>query len=153
MVGFVLFLSLCVAMGIAWFGMTTGYVLHTGGFERLFALPSSEFVLITAGLFCPIIVLAMGIAFVHLALEMRKIQLLFNIYVRKEPKKSKIPHDREEQRDVAILPISEKKEEPEPEPVILHDRPVLNISTQETVDKYRDISLPDNLDLHFVDKP
>ena len=107
--------------------------------------------MITAGLFCPIIVLAMGIAFVHLALEMRKIQLLFNIYVRKAQKKAKAPQ--EEQRNVAVLPIPEKKQEQEPEPVILRDRPVLNISTQETVDKYRDISLPDNLDLHFVDKP
>ena len=50
------------------------------------------------------------------------------------------------------LALSEMKPGEEGAEAMLHDRPVLNISTQESIDKYKDISLPDNLDLHFVDK-
>ena len=152
MVGFVLFLSAFATMGIAWFGVVMGYVLRAGGFERLLSLPLSEFILIGAGLFCPIIVLALGVAFVYLALELRKTQFLLNMYIRKVSGTAKTAAETPVEKKMPSLALSEMKPgEDEPE-AILHERPVLNISTQERIDKYTDTSLPDNLDLHLVDK-
>ena len=154
MVGFIVFLSIFATMGMAWFGVTIAYILHIGGFERLLSLPVSEFILLSAGLFCPLVVLALGVGLVYTALEMRKTQMLLNMYLRKGASVSK--------------PVEEIKEEPapvpEPEPVpeaekeeettepVIQDRPVLNISTQEKLETYKDVALPENLDLHFVDK-
>ena len=151
MVGLIVFLSVFAAMGLAWFGVTIGYVMHIGGFERLLSLPVSEFILISAGLFCPVLILAFGVAFVWIAVEMRKTQLLLNMHLRKEKTAVKVIQEpKAEQMD---LPLSENRPaEEEPTEPTIHDRPVLNISTQESMEKYKDISLPENLDLHFVDK-
>ena len=147
MVGFIVFLSVFATMGIAWFGATLAYVLRVGGVGRLLSLSVSEFVLVMAGLFCPIIVLALGLAFVYLALELRKIQLLLN---RRIPAAHVAVTDVKEDKP-KTAPDGSTEEAKEVEPLI-QDRPVLNISTQESIEKYKDISLPDNLDLHFVDK-
>ena len=148
MIGFVLFLSVFAAMGLAWFALTLGYVLHMGGFERLMSLPLSEFVFISAGLFCPVVVLALGVAFVYLALEMRKTQLLLDIYVHKVSGGAKKAAEPEE----ITLPLPDETPLKDAVDAAIQDRPILNISTQENIEKYKDISLPDNLDLHFVDK-
>lgn len=151
MVGLIVFLSVFAAMGLAWCGVTIGYVMRIGGFDRLLSLPVPEFILISAGLFCPILILAFGVAFVWIVAEMRKTQLLLNMHLRKEKTSAKVTQ--EPKAEQIELPLSESRpvDEKPTEPTI-HDRPVLNISTQESMEKYKDISLPENLDLHFVDK-
>lgn len=152
MIGFVSFLSISVSMALIWLIAVLSYVMRTSLFDR----PVWEVVFLLMGLFLPFILIFMAVAFVYIALEIKKNQLIFKDWIRsmrkdfvsyEESVHSMIGRQLEEEirdPDTYELPFP-KEDAPE-------EKSVFQILKEEPISKYKDLELPDDIDLHFVDK-
>lgn len=155
MLGLTLFLSVCVATSVIWLLAMIGYIMQTGGFRAAMERPLPDMLMLFAGLFLPILTMAIACAMIYVALELKKTQMIFKDWLRNFKREltlheasihaligKQLQEELNDDRDTQTyqLPFEETT------------RTVMNILKDEPISKYKDLELPDDVDLHFVDR-
>ena len=132
MIILVSFLSACVAAVLLWCGFIISY------FANGQIMTNAGYVVGLMGLFLPIIIIVMGIAFVYQTLELKRLQLKINDWVK--ALKCDILNDTVAVHEqIGELVQAQMKEPPA----------VLNISKDEPISKYQNMELPEDVALRF----
>ena len=133
MIGLVAFLSLCVSAVLLWIGFVVSYL--TSG---QIASNASYFIGLM-GLFLPFVVIFMAVAFVYMALELKRLQLRINDWVK--ALKCDILNDtvavHEQIGDLVQAQIDDEAPA------------VMSISKDEPISKYQNMELPEDVALRF----
>ena len=132
MIIFVSFLSICVAAVLLWVGFIISY------FANGQITTNAGYVVGLMGLFLPLIIMAMAVAFVYLALELKRLQLKINDWVK--ALKCDILNDTVAVHEQIGELVQAQMNEPPA---------VLNISKDEPISKYQNMELPEDVALRF----
>ena len=132
MIIFVSFLSICVAAVLLWVGFIISY------FANGQITTNAGYVVGLMGLFLPLIIMAMAVAFVYLALELKRLQLRINDWVK--ALKCDILNDTVAVHEQIGELVQAQMNEPPA---------VLNISKDEPISKYQNMELPEDVALRF----
>ena len=132
MIALVGFLSVCVAAVLLWIGFIISY------FANGQIASNAGYVVGLMGLFLPLVIVAFAVTFVYMALELKKLQLKINDWVK--ALKCDILNDPVAVHEQIGQLVQSQIDEPPA---------VLNISKDEPISKYRDMELPDDVALRF----
>ena len=132
MIIFVSFLSICVAAVLLWVGFIISY------FANGQITTNAGYVVGLMGLFLPLVIIAMVIAFVYQALELKRLQLKINDWVK--ALKCDILNDTVAVHEQIGQLVQAQMDEPPA---------VLNISKDEPIAKYQNMELPEDVALRF----
>ena len=132
MIIFVSFLSICVAAVLLWIGFIISY------FANGQITTNAGYVVGLMGLFLPLVIIAMVIAFVYQALELKRLQLKINDWVK--ALKCDILNDTVAVHEQIGQLVQAQMDEPPA---------VLNISKDEPIAKYQNMELPEDVALRF----
>ncbi len=132
MIILVSFLSITVAAVLLWIGFIISF-LSQGHITQ-----NAGYIVTLMGLFLPLVVVAMAVGFVYLMLEIKRLQLKLNDWVR--ALKCDVLNDPlAVHQQIGDLVQEQLKEPPA----------VLNISKDEPITKYQNMELPEDVELRF----
>lgn len=134
MILLVSFLSVSVAVSIIWIGFILSF-LSSG------TLPShATYIVGMMGLFLPLVVIVMSVAFVFLTIEMKKNQLILRDWIT-ALKRDVLNDPAAVHAEIGALVVQEMERSEAPA--------VMNISKEEPITKYQNLELPDDVELRF----
>lgn len=126
------FLSVCVASSLLWLAFVISFLSNgqlSSGAGNIIAL---------MGLFLPFVVMAMAFAFVYLAMELKRLQLKLTDWINVF------------KCDVLNDTVAVHEQIGQMVQAQIDDTPaVMNISKSEPMAKYRDLELPEDVELRF----
>ena len=132
MIALVSFLSVCVAAVLLWIGFVISYFVNGQ------ITSNAGYIVGLMGLFLPLVIVAMAVAFVYMALELKRLQLKINDWVK--ALKCDILNDTVAVHEQIGQLVQAQMDEPPA---------VLNISKDEPIAKYQNMELPDDVALRF----
>ena len=133
MIAFVSFLSICVAAVLLWIGFIISYFIN-GQINS-----NAGYIVGLMGLFLPLVVVAMAVAFVYMALELKRLQLKMNDWIK--ALKCDILNDPVAVHEQIGELVKAQIEDEEPA--------VMSISKNEPISKYQNMELPEDVALRF----
>lgn len=134
MILLVSFLSVCVAAVLLWIGFIVSF-LSSGQIAS-----NAGYIITLMGLFLPFVIVAFAVAFVYMALEIKRLELRINDWVK--ALKCDILND--------PVAVHQQIGEMVQEQLKQTEAPaVLNISKDEPITKYQNMELPEDVELHF----
>ena len=128
----VFFLSACVATSLLWIGFIISY-LNQGQITA-----GMGYIITLMGLFLPLVVIVMAMALVYLSFEIKRMQLKLNDWIK--ALKCNVLNDPIAVHEQIGDLVKEQLKEPPA---------VLNISKDEPITKYKNMELPEDVELHF----
>ena len=133
MIGFVSFLSICVAAVLLWIGFIISYFIN-GQINS-----NAGYIVGLMGLFLPLVVIVMALSFMYMALELKRLQLKINDWIRAL------------KCDVLNDPVAVHEQIGQlVQAQIKDDGPaVMSISKDEPISKYQNMELPEDVALRF----
>ncbi len=149
MLGFVAFLSFSVGASVVWFVVLMQYVWRTGGLVQVFKGDLLNVLIFLIALILPVMMMASATAFLYSAMEMKKSQLIFKDWLA-SIKKDFVSHEESIHALIGRQLQSELDDrDTQTYPLPFEEKTVMTISKDEPIAKYKDIELPDDIDLHF----
>ncbi len=149
MIGFIAFLSFSVCTAVIWFIILMQYIWQMGGLSQIFKGEILNVVIFLIALFLPIMLVATALAFIYTAMELKKNQLIFKDWVASF-KKEFASHEETIHSLIGQQLQSELEEKDTlTYPLPFEEKTVMTISKDEPISKYKDLELPDDVDLHF----
>ena len=125
-------LSVCVAAVLLWLAFVISYL------SKGMVSGNGEFIIILMGLFLPIVIVVMAGAFVYLVLELKRLQLKIKDWVNVF--KADVLNDTQAVHE-QIGQILQAQIDEAPS--------VMSISKNEPMSKYKNLELPDDVELRF----
>ena len=132
MVLLVTLLSFCVAAVLLWVGFIISF-LSTGQMMQ-----NAGYIVTLMGLFLPLLIIVMALAFVYLIFEIKRLQLRLNDWIK--ALKCDVLNDTVAVHEQIGDLVKVQMEEPPA---------VLNISNDEPITKYQNMELPEDVELRF----
>ena len=133
MIAFVVFLSVCVATVLLWSGFIISFFIN-GQMSS-----NAGYIVGLMGLFLPLVVIVMALSFMYMALELKRLQLKINDWIRAL------------KCDVLNDPVAVHEQIGQlVQAQIKDDGPaVMSISKDEPISKYQNMELPEDVALRF----
>ncbi len=149
MVGFVTLLSFSVATAVVWMVVLIQYAARTGGWAHILNGGLIDVAIFLIALFLPVMMIASALAFIYTAMEMKKSQLIFKDWLA-SIQKDFVSHEQSIHALIGQQLQSELEErDTQTYPLPFEEKTVMTISKSEPISKYKDMELPDDIDLHF----
>jgi hypothetical protein len=133
MVGFVVFFSACIAAVLLWIGFIISFLVN----GQITA--NGSYILVLMGLFLPLIMITMAVTFVYTALELKRLQLKINDWIK--ALKCDVLNDPIAIHEQIGQLVKAQIEDDEPA--------VMSISKDEPISKYKNMELPEDVALRF----
>ena len=149
MLGFVTFLSFAVGAAVVWFVILLQYIWIMGGFQQVIKGDLINVLIFLIALFLPIMMIISALAFIYIAMEMKKNQVLFKDWIA-SVKKDFVSHEASIHSLIGRQ-IQTEMQEPDNQtyPLPFKEVNVMTVSKEEPISKYNDMELPDHMDFHF----
>lgn len=147
MVALVGFVSLSVSIALVWLAAVVSYFAEVGWQGR----PPIEWFLLVMGILLPFLLILIGLMFVYLAFEQQKNRLIFKDWIA-SLKKDFVSYEEKVHAMIGQQLQDELRDTDTFELPFEEPTSVVNISKTDPITKYKDLELPDDVDLHFVDK-
>ena len=149
MLGFVAFLSFAVSTAVVWVAVLVQYIVRMGGLGEILKGGLVNVLIFLIALFLPVMMIASALAFIYIAVEMKKNQLIFKDWLA-SLQKDFVSHEQSIHALIGRQLQSELEErDTQTYPLPFEEKTVMTISKDEPIAKYKDIELPDDIDLHF----
>ena len=133
MIAFVVFLSVCVATVLLWIGFIISFFIN-GQISS-----NAGYIVGLMGLFLPFVVIVMALTFMYMALELKRLQLKINDWIR--ALKCDVLNDPVAVHEQIGQLVQAQIKDDEPA--------VMNISKDEPISKYQNMELPEDVALRF----
>lgn len=147
MIALVGFISLCVSIALVWLMAVISYFSKIGFWAR----PPMEWFLLVMGVLLPFLLILIGGMFVYISMEQQKNRLIFKDWIA-SLKKEFVSYEERVHAMIGQQLQDELRDTDTYELPFEEPSSVINISKNEPISKYKDLELPDDVDLHFVDK-
>lgn len=154
MIGFIAFLSMGVSMALLWLLVMGNYVVSKGGFSFFSTASGTEIGFVVIGLFLPLFMIVCATSFIYIVIEIKKQQMIFKDWIA-SLKREFVHHETSihnligEQLHQKNADTNDEECDTRTYPLPFKERSIMTISRNESISKYKDLNLPDDVDLLF----